>query len=138
MEEEQDMKTKFNVGEKVYFKATINRIEVYPNGKIAYKIKEWPDFLFMEGDLIENSDPLQHIADALERIEGKMPEANSAHIPIAIGNNLVETISMNRPETADLVDELEMREGVSSIIIGPSNKTDIKVDGPAVVLIVAD
>ena len=49
-----------------------------------------------------------------------------------------EMLTPRELDTTDLVDELEMREGVSSIFVGPSNKTDIKVDGPAVVLIVVD
>lgn len=88
------METKFDVGEEVYFKATIKSIEVYPNGKIAYKIKEWPDFLFAEDELLESGEPLQHIANTLERIEKKIPITSCAQIPVLIGKEKVDEISL--------------------------------------------
>ena len=68
------MKTKYDVGEKVFFKGTINKIEVFPCGKTAYRFMEYPDILFTEEKIIENAEPLQHIANTLERIEKKLQE----------------------------------------------------------------
>lgn len=40
--------------------------------------------------------------------------------------------------TLFLVEELKLREGVETHIIGPSASINVKADGPAVVLVVID
>ncbi|MBR2257639.1 MAG: hypothetical protein IJ899_09995 [Blautia sp.] len=74
------MKTKYDVGEKVFFKGTVKKIEVFPNGKTAYRLSEYPEILITEEKIIENTEPLQHIADTLERIDEKLEIIDVARI----------------------------------------------------------
>ena len=57
--------------------------------------------------------------------------------PPVSGGFLVEK-SMNDISTANLVKELETREGVELIIAEPYDNKTITVEGPAVVLVVKD
>lgn len=41
-------------------------------------------------------------------------------------------------KTCDLVKELQAREGVETTIVEPYQDVDIKVNGPAIVLVVTD
>lgn len=52
------METKFNVGEEVYFKGTIENITILPSGRIIYKIKEHGDIVFSEERLIKIDAPI--------------------------------------------------------------------------------
>ena len=88
------METKYNVGEKVYFEATIKSIEVLPSKRIMYRVKEWPEFLFSEDVLFQNGQPLQHIANTLERIEKKLPEKNDVRIPALIGDEKIDEFTL--------------------------------------------
>lgn len=47
------MDTKYSMGDSIYFRGTINKIEIYPYKRIAYRVREWPEFLFLEDSLSE-------------------------------------------------------------------------------------
>lgn len=45
---------------------------------------------------------------------------------------------LSRVSTKELVDELRKRDGVEAHVIGPSAELTVKVDGPAITLVVID
>lgn len=47
-------------------------------------------------------------------------------------------MELKNTKTCDLVKELEKREGVKEIIAEPYQDIDIKVNGPAIVLVIID
>lgn len=47
-------------------------------------------------------------------------------------------MNLNDVDTCYLVEELKNREGVSKIIVNPYEDKNIKVNGPAIVLVVID
>lgn len=169
------MITEYNVGDEVFFKGTISKIEITPDGKELYIMSEYPDIKLSPDSFLKTATvglrvdktELEIVRKEVENLKTQLREANliieklnkdKEEIELTVGfkfegkekktekcekeSTLVykpyEMLTPRELDTTDLVDELEMREGVSSIFVGPSNKTDIKVDGPAVVLIVVD
>ncbi|MBP3753586.1 MAG: hypothetical protein J6I66_01870 [Lachnospiraceae bacterium] len=52
------MKTKYNIGDEVYFKGIINDIHITPSGSVIYKMKGHDNVVFSEEELIKTDTPI--------------------------------------------------------------------------------
>lgn len=78
------MITGYNVGDEVFFKGTISKIEIISNGKELYTMEEYPDIRFFSDSFLKTATvglrvdkrDLEVVEKDVEDLEAKLQEAS--------------------------------------------------------------